>query len=84
MNVMSIAIVSCKEASTLIEKKENGEIGFPDRLKLRLHLTMCKACQSYARQSRLISTLLRSGMRDNTISKESEEQIKRKIISKIN
>lgn len=83
MSVLSIAMVSCKEASALIEKKENGEIGLPDRLRLRLHLTMCKACQTYAKQSHLIAKLLRSGMSHNTITKETEEELKRKIISKV-
>lgn len=48
-------MLSCKEAGQLIEKKAESRISPWERLRLRSHLLMCKACDRYAQQSRIMN-----------------------------
>jgi hypothetical protein len=41
---------SCKEVSALLIAREDRTLSLQDRLALRLHLAMCKACPTFERQ----------------------------------
>lgn len=41
---------SCKEVSALLIAREDRPLPLQDRLALRLHLAMCKACPTFERQ----------------------------------
>jgi hypothetical protein len=41
---------TCKEATALMVAREDRALPWADRLSLRLHLTMCKACPDFERQ----------------------------------
>lgn len=43
-------LISCKDASRLLSRMQDGEVGWLDRLKLKLHLTACEACRRFERQ----------------------------------
>ena len=43
--------ISCKNATYFISQKEEGEIGFLNSIKLRIHLVICTACKLFAKQS---------------------------------
>lgn len=43
-------LVSCKEASRLLSQREERTLALADRIKLRLHLSVCVACTRFARQ----------------------------------
>jgi hypothetical protein len=57
---------SCKKATEIIEKKSVIGLSFIESLNLKLHLSMCKACSNYKKQSKLI---------DYFFEKENEENI---------
>lgn len=44
-------LLSCLKATELIEKRLHFGLSFRERLALRLHVSMCKACQQYEKQS---------------------------------
>jgi hypothetical protein len=46
---------SCKEASFLISKQEEGKLNLVQRMKLRMHLAMCEFCKRFETQSRFIA-----------------------------
>ena len=51
-------MITCDEATTICDKKQYGEAGLADRLRLNLHLLLCKHCRAYSMQNNYISKLL--------------------------
>lgn len=43
--------ITCKKATYLVAKKEDGKLGFIDTIKLKLHLAICSACRLFEKQS---------------------------------
>jgi hypothetical protein len=41
---------TCKEAAALMVAREDRALPLPDRVALRLHLLICKACPRFERQ----------------------------------
>jgi hypothetical protein len=50
---------SCKEVVELLVAREDRSLGLIDRVALRVHLAMCKACPRFERQM----LTMRNGMR---------------------
>lgn len=48
-------MISCKEATLLSLKKEEGKLSIIERLKLRMHLNMCKVCEFFSLQTKFIT-----------------------------
>ena len=43
-------MLSCQEASRLLSQRQDRELGFWERLKLRAHLGLCDICTRFAKQ----------------------------------
>ena len=52
-------MISCKDASRLVSKREDGPLGTWDRITLRLHLAVCAACTRFERQIRFLRAAMR-------------------------
>jgi hypothetical protein len=52
-------MLSCKEASRLLSRREDRRLAWPEWIKLSLHLRVCTACARFARQLALIRAALR-------------------------
>lgn len=50
-----IGMISCKEATYLISKKEEGKLTLAERLKLSVHLAICGICRAFEKQSEFIA-----------------------------
>ena len=48
-------MISCKEATFLVSQQEEGKLTISKRLKLKLHLAVCKICKLFAEQSSFIA-----------------------------
>ena len=55
MKVRRKGIISCKEASFLVSKREDVLLPVHDRLRLKLHLFVCRPCRRFAKQIYWIS-----------------------------
>jgi predicted anti-sigma-YlaC factor YlaD len=42
--------LTCKNASELVSRSLDGNIGLLERLRLRAHLKVCAACSNFVRQ----------------------------------
>ncbi len=42
--------LTCREATRLVLEGEDRRLQLPERLRLRLHLLICKACPNFQRQ----------------------------------
>jgi hypothetical protein len=49
--IMHILFLSCLRATELIEKKLHFKLSVKEKLQLRTHKMMCKACSNYEKQS---------------------------------
>ena len=43
-------MITCKQASVLLSKREDMPLGRIDAMKLKLHLALCSFCRNVARQ----------------------------------
>lgn len=48
-------MISCKKASFLISKSEERKLTLGERMHLAMHLSMCKFCKAFEKQSAYIS-----------------------------
>ena len=58
MKGMSKIMLDCDKATLLLTKAEFEELGWVNRLKLKMHLASCKFCRNFSEQSNYISTQL--------------------------
>lgn len=78
--------ISCKKASEMIEQEAIVPLSFYDKLKLKLHLMICKACQNYKKQSQLIDEFFSNTNNDPETEHfhiEENPHLKETIIKKI-
>jgi len=47
-------LISCKDASRLISQMQDGNLPFPQRVRIRLHLLLCDACSHFEQQLRFL------------------------------
>lgn len=43
-------MITCKQASVLLSRREDMPLGRMDAVKLKLHLALCSLCRNVARQ----------------------------------
>ena len=51
-------LISCKEASRLVSRREEAPLSFGQRILLRLHLSICIACTRFERQVHFLRTAM--------------------------
>jgi hypothetical protein len=50
-------MIRCRDASRLISESQERPLGLLERLRLRVHLILCRACARFQDQTRLLGTL---------------------------
>ena len=76
MNVLNI---SCKKATYLVSKKEQGKINFFDRVTLQIHLKICSLCRRFEEQTGFII----KNTNHNHLEEKLSEETKTRIIENI-
>ncbi len=84
---LNFMMLSCKKATELMEKREVSPLSFVEGIQLKMHLSMCDACQSYEKQSDLINKAVGKWFSDKaeekeTLSAKAKENIRNKISHK--
>lgn len=75
--LMHILFLSCIKATELIEKKFNFELSLTEKLKLKMHTSMCNACKLYEKQSEIIEDGIARHLKNQTEHVDVEELKKR-------
>jgi predicted anti-sigma-YlaC factor YlaD len=70
MKVMNKVMLDCDAATMFITKRDYVKLGRIEKLKLAMHLKVCKYCRDYAEQLSIITQQL------NKISKVNNENIR--------
>jgi len=80
--IMHLLFLSCLRATELIEKQFHFKLSFSERLQLKVHKSMCKACTNYEKQS----TVLEHGIHEHLKKQDLQvdvSQLKEEIILKL-
>jgi predicted anti-sigma-YlaC factor YlaD len=77
-------MLSCKKATMLVEKqKAIGTVSGIQKMQLKIHLSMCKACKGYIEQSKLIDKSLQQLNDQSPENTPLPNATKKQIIKKI-
>jgi hypothetical protein len=49
--MMKYLMISCREATYLTAKKEEGKLSFLTKMKISMHTSMCSLCKSFEKQT---------------------------------
>jgi hypothetical protein len=78
--------LTCQDTSPLISEMMDHRVSFMKRLKIRIHLSLCKVCLYYKKQLEVIKGLSKNLGRedfsvnaDKTLTQESKQKIKKMI-----
>lgn len=52
-------MLNCKETSHLISQSLDRELGFKERLALKMHLLMCKYCKRFSQQLSSLNVMIK-------------------------
>lgn len=74
-------MLSCKDTSELIIKKHVEKLKFYDRIRLMLHLSMCKFCSLFEKQNDFIDANIKA--LDDNIAIDFPKDAKAKIYSNL-
>ena len=57
------SMMSCKEVSALVSRSREERVSVLERMKIRLHLTVCEACSRFERQVRFMDRAMKDYVR---------------------
>jgi len=61
-------MITCKEASHLISIQDEEKLSLSTKLKLRLHLMLCKTCMYFAKHIEILKSSVKNLVNDPNIS----------------
>lgn len=80
-------LINCEEATSICDKNQYGEASIWDKIKLNIHIIMCKYCKSYSSQNHIISILIGKNIDpcgdSNKLSKEEKQILEKNLIQKM-
>lgn len=81
---MSRMLLSCKEATYLVEKEMESSLTFMEKFRLSIHLKLCKVCSAYQHQSKTINKAVEKWTKNSVLTRKLSPKVKSKIIKEIN
>ena len=77
--MMKYLIISCKEATFLTAKNEEGKLSFLQRIKLTFHTSMCTYCKRFEKQSSEIGKKSRHIQAEDPLPDLTREKIEKML-----
>ncbi|MFA9391335.1 MAG: hypothetical protein ACERKD_16120 [Prolixibacteraceae bacterium] len=77
--IMHLLFLSCLKATELIEKKFHFKLSFTERMQLKIHKSMCKACTTYEKQSVVLEKSIQQHLQKENLEADVS-QLKEEII----
>jgi predicted anti-sigma-YlaC factor YlaD len=79
--IIRVLTLSCSETARLLSASRDHDLPRAERLAMRLHLIICKACRRYERQLALIEEAIRRCQEPvaTTLTPEARERLKRTL-----
>lgn len=76
---MESLMISCREATLAIIKKEERKISFSERIKLALHLMICSFCKFFEKQNKFLSVNIKNISSEEPLSGAEQEEMDKKL-----
>ncbi len=73
----------CTDANTICDKAQYEEASFWEKIKLHLHLFLCRACRKYTSQNQKLTEILNKAQ-VKTISQAEKLKLKERLQSELN
>ena len=71
MNYKKTLLIDCSEAAYCCDKKQYNEASGPEKLKMLLHLILCKRCRKYSsNNNRLTELIKKSNLKTCTVDEK--------------
>ncbi len=80
-------MINCDEATTICDKSQYCEATLWERIKLRMHLFLCKKCGLYSEQNKLMSKVFNTHLLNHSqhhLPDEDKEALKAQLEKKMN
>lgn len=78
--IMHFFLLSCRKATSLIEKKSVTRLSLKEKIGLSMHKKICDACRAYEKQSNTLDKLIKESTPGSLISNDSlKEKINRAL-----
>ncbi len=80
---MALFNTTCKKATYLISKQEEGILSWREKLQLRSHLAICMVCRFFAIQTKQISEAARDIRSSETLSDQAKQKMEAELQTRI-
>jgi hypothetical protein len=78
---MGLFSISCKKATYLSSKKEEGKLSWMEKIQLRSHMTICSLCRLFEQQSQIIAHHAKHAECKDKLSEEAKRRIQTNLDS---
>jgi predicted anti-sigma-YlaC factor YlaD len=79
---MKLLNTSCKKATYLVSKKEEGKLTWLESIRLRSHLSICSLCRKFELQTAFIGRMAKEAAQQLSLPAESKNRIKQSLEEK--
>jgi len=81
--------LTCDEATALCDKNQYNETTLWEKVKLNIHLFLCRKCGLYSKQNHIVTKCVKIHkdsklIKNDSLSEEEKEHIKEELKIKIN
>lgn len=76
-------MITCEEASFLIDKEQYTPLSFKEKFDLKIHLMTCKFCRLYKIESHMINDKITKIFTFDNVKLELNEEQKRRLLDKL-
>ncbi len=73
--MLKFLVLSCKEATYLVSKKEENKLSWIEKIKLRSHLSICSLCKRFEQQTGFIILNTKHTDSNAVLSMEAKEKM---------
>ena len=71
--------ISCKDATMLTARNEEGKLSLSEKFKLRMHTSMCSICKKFEKQAHTIAVESKEVMADAELSEPVKQRIQKML-----
>lgn len=79
--------VTCDEATAICDKNQYGEASFWEKMKLSLHILLCKKCGRYSKQNNIMTKCYEKQnhipQKEHCLNEEEKDVMKQEVLEKI-
>jgi len=76
---MKSIMLSCEKATFLVCKREEAKLSFSERIQVAFHLSMCRFCRAFQRQSAFISKMAKNILSSANLTSEDKVRFQKSI-----